>query len=225
MLLAIMVLKTLKGGMIMYEELATALSELDEDAVLDEVRGLSGKGVPAVEILAALQKGMELVGSRFEAKEYYLSELIMSADIFKSATEILGDAFTADDSGKLGTMVIGTVKDDVHDIGKNIVATVMGSNGFKVIDLGVDVAPEKFIAAIKEYHPQIVGLSCLLTVAFDSMRDTIAAIEAAGLRKDVKILIGGGPTDEKVREYVKADGVCLSAQAAVEACKKIVGVN
>jgi methanogenic corrinoid protein MtbC1 len=209
----------------MYEELATALSVLDEDTVLDGVRDLFGKGVPAIDILAALQKGMELVGQKFEAKEYYLSELIMSADIFKSASDILGDAFTSDSSSQLGTMVIGTVKDDVHDIGKNIVATVMGCNGFKVIDLGVDVAPEKFIDAIKEYHPQIVGLSCLLTVAFNSMRDTIAAIDAAGLRKDCKILIGGGPTDEKVREHVKADGVCMSAQEAVEACKKIVGVN
>jgi methanogenic corrinoid protein MtbC1 len=89
----------------------------------------------------------------------------------------------------------------------------------------VDVAPELFVAAIKEHHPQIVGLSCLLTVAFDSMRDTIAAIDAAGLRKDCQILVGGGPTDEKVRQYVHADGVCLSAQEAVETCKKIVGVN
>jgi methanogenic corrinoid protein MtbC1 len=168
---------------------------------------------------------MEIVGQKFESKEYYLSELIMSADIFKSATDILGDAFKPDESSLLGTVVIGTVKDDVHDIGKNIVATVLGCNGFRVIDLGVDVPHEQFIAAIKEHHPQIVGLSCLLTVAFDSMRDTIAAIEAAGLRQDVKILIGGGPTDEKVREHVKADAVCRSAQEAVEACKKIVGVN
>jgi methanogenic corrinoid protein MtbC1 len=209
----------------MYEELATALSELEEDAVLDGVRDLFGKGASPIDILAALQKGMELVGRKFETKEYFLSELIMSADIFKSATEILGDAFASDDSGKLGTVVIGTVKDDVHDIGKNIVVTVLSCNGFKVVDLGVDVAPELFVAAIKEHHPQIVGLSCLLTVAFDSMRDTIAAIDAAGLRKDCRILVGGGPTDEKVRQYVQADGVCLSAQEAVETCKKIVGVN
>ncbi len=209
----------------MYDEIATALSELDEDAVLNGVKDLFKKGVPPIDILAALQKGMETVGKKFETKEYFLSELIMSADIFKSATDILGDAFTSAESGKLGTVVIGTVKDDVHDIGKNIVATVLGSNGFKVIDLGVDTPHEKFIEAIKEYHPQIVGLSCLLTSAFDSMRDTVAAIEAAGLRNSCKILIGGGPTDEKVREYAKADGVCMSAQEAVEACKKIVGVN
>jgi len=209
----------------MYDEIATALSELDEDTVLERVNELYKKGVSPIDILDALQKGMETVGKKFETKEYFLSELIMSADIFKSATDIMGDAFKSDNSGKLGTMVIGTVKDDVHDIGKNIVVTVLGCNGFRVIDLGVDVPQAKFVEAIKEYHPQIVGLSCLLTVAFDSMRDTIAAIDAAGLRKDVKILIGGGPTDEKVRQYVKADGVCLSAQEAVEACKKIVGVN
>jgi methanogenic corrinoid protein MtbC1 len=209
----------------MYDEIATALSELDEDTVLERVNELYKKGVSPIDILDALQKGMETVGKKFETKEYFLSELIMSADIFKSATDIMGDAFKSDNSGKLGTMVIGTVKDDVHDIGKNIVVTVLGCNGFRVIDLGVDVPQAKFVEAIKEYHPQIVGLSCLLTVAFDSMRDTIAAIDAAGLRKDVKILIGGGPTDEKVRQYVKADGVCLSAQEAVDACKKIVGVN
>lgn len=209
----------------MYDEIVTALSELDEDTVLDRVKDLFSKKVPAIDILAALQRGMEAVGQKFETKEYFLSELIMSADIFKSATDILGDAFTSADSGKLGTVVIGTVKDDVHDIGKNIVATLLGSNGFKVIDLGVDTPQEKFVEAIKEDHPQIVGLSCLLTSAFDSMRDTVAAIEAAGLRKKVKILIGGGPTDEKVRQYVKADGVCGSAQEAVEVCKKIVGVN
>ncbi|MGD0153547.1 MAG: cobalamin-dependent protein [Thermacetogeniaceae bacterium] len=209
----------------MYDEIVTALSELDEDTVLDGVKDLFNKGVPAIDILAALQRGMEAVGQKFETKEYFLSELIMSADIFKSATDILGDAFTADSSEKLGTVVIGTVKDDVHDIGKNIVATILGCNGFKVIDLGVDVPHEKFVEAIKEHHPQIVGLSCLLTSAFDSMRDTVAAIEAAGLRDSCKILIGGGPTDEKVREYVKADQVCRSAQEAVEACKKIVGVN
>lgn len=209
----------------MYDEIVSALSELDEDTVLDRVKDLFSKGVPAIDILATLQKGMEVVGQKFETKEYFLSELIMSADIFKSAINILGNAFTADSSAKLGTVVIGTVKDDVHDIGKNIVTTVLGCNGFKVIDLGVDVPGEKFVEAIKEHHPQIVGLSCLLTVAFDSMRDTIATIEAAGLRDRCKILIGGGPTDEKVREYVKADKVCRSAQEAVEVSKKIVGVN
>lgn len=209
----------------MHDEIAKALGELNEEAVLKGTQELYDKGVPALDILAALQKGMEHVGRKFEAKEYFLSELIMSADIFKSAANILGDAFTADNSKQLGTVVIGTVKDDIHDIGKDIVVTILKCNGFNVIDLGVDVPHEKFVEAVKENKPQVIGMSCLLTTAFDNMRDAIAAIEAAGLREGRKILIGGGPTDEKVCAYVKADGVCKSAQEAVEACKKIVGVN
>lgn len=209
----------------MYEELSKNLGELNEDAVLSRTRELYGQGIPALDILAALQKGMEYVGQQFEANEYFLSELIMSADIFKSATNILGDAFAADDSKKLGTVVMGTIKEDIHDIGKDIVVTILKCNGFNVIDLGVDVPHEKFVDAIKEHNPQIVGMSCLLTSAFDNIKDAIAAIEAAGLREGRKILIGGGPTDRKVGEYVKADGVCKSAQEAVEVCKKILGIN
>lgn len=209
----------------MYDELAKALAELEDDDVLDGVKELFDKEVPALNILAALQKGMEEVGRRFEAKEYFLSELIMSADIFKEATAILGDAFTGDSSEKLGTVVMGTVKEDIHDIGKDIVVTILKCNGFNVIDLGVDVPHENFVAAIKEHNPQIIGMSCLLTSAFDNMKDAIAAIEAAGLREGRTILIGGGPTDEKVCQYVKADGVCKNAQGAVDACKKAVGVS
>lgn len=204
----------------MYEELTKALAQLDEDTLLDGVKELFDKGYPALEILAALQKGMEEVGEKFEAKEYFLSELIMSADIFKDAANILGDAFSADTNVKLGTVVIGTVKEDIHDIGKDIVVTILRCNGFNVIDLGVDVPHENFVEAVKEHNPQIIGLSCLLTSAFDNMRDAIAAIEAAGLREGRTILIGGGPTDDKVKEYVKADRVCKNAQDAVAACKK-----
>ena len=209
----------------MYDEISKALAELEDDVVLDGVKELFNKGVPALEILVALQKGMEEVGQKFEAKEYFLSELIMSADIFKEATAILGDAFLGDTSDKLGTVVIGTVKEDIHDIGKDIVVTILKCNGFNVIDLGVDVPHENFVAAIKAHNPQIIGLSCLLTTAYDNMRDAIAMIEAEGLRVGRKILIGGGPTDSKVCEYVKADIVCKNAQEAVEACKNIVGAK
>jgi len=209
----------------MYEEISKALAELDEDLVLDGVKSLFEKGVPIFDILVVLQKGMEEVGKKFEAKEYFLSELIMSADVFKEATGLLGDAFANDSSETLGTVVMGTVKEDIHDIGKDIVVTILRCNGFKVIDLGVDVPYEKFVEAIKEHNPQIIGLSCLLTSAFENMKGTIVAIEEAGLREGRTILIGGGPTDQKVREYVNADIVCMNAQEAVDTCKKIVGVN
>lgn len=209
----------------MYDELAIALAELEDDEVLNGVRKLFDDGVPALEILGALQKGMEEVGKRFEANEYFLSELIMSADIFKEASAILGDAFAAESSDKLGTVVIGTVKEDIHDIGKDIVVTLLKCNGFNVIDLGVDVPHENFVAAVKEHNPQVIGMSCLLTSAFDNMKDAVAAIDAAGLRAGRTILIGGGPADEKVCQYVKADGVCRNAQEAVEVCKNKVGAN
>jgi methanogenic corrinoid protein MtbC1 len=209
----------------MYEEISKALTELEEDRLLDGVKNLYEKGVPVFDILAALQKGMEDVGKKYEAKEYFLSELIMSADIFKEATGLLGDAFANNASETLGTVVIGTAKEDIHDIGKDIVVTLLRCNGFNVIDLGVDVSVEKFIEAIKEHSPQIIGISCLLTTAFDNMKAIIAAIEANGLREGRKILVGGGPTDDKVSEYVKADQSCKNAQEAVDTCKKIVGVN
>ncbi|TGE37479.1 cobalamin-binding protein [Desulfosporosinus fructosivorans] len=209
----------------MYEKISKALAELDEDSVLDGVKGLFEQGVPIFDILAALQKGMEEVGKKFEAKEYFLSELIMSADVFKEATGLLGDAFKTNASETLGTVVMGTVKEDIHDIGKDIVVTILKCNGFNVIDLGVDVPYEKFVEAIKEHNPKIIGLSCLLTSAFENMKETILAIEGAGLREGRTILIGGGPTDQKVLEYVNADMVCMNAQEAVETCKKIMGVN
>lgn len=209
----------------MYEKISKALAELDEDSVLDGVKGLFEQGVLIFDILAALQKGMEEVGKKFEAKEYFLSELIMSADVFKEATGLLGDAFKTNASETLGTVVMGTVKEDIHDIGKDIVVTILKCNGFNVIDLGVDVPYEKFVEAIKEHNPKIIGLSCLLTSAFDNMKGTIVAIEEAGLREGRTILIGGGPTDQKVLEYVNADMVCMNAQEAVETCKKIMGVN
>lgn len=209
----------------MYEEISKALAELEEDILLDGVKNLFENGVPVFDILTALQKGMEEVGKKFEAKEYFLSELIMSADVFKEATGLLGDAFANNASETLGTVVMGTVKEDIHDIGKDIVVTILKCNGFDVIDLGVDVPIEKFIEAIKEHNPQIIGLSCLLTSAFENMRETIVAIEGEGLREGRTILIGGGPTDKKVKDYVKADGVCKNAQEAVEVCKKVMGVN
>jgi methanogenic corrinoid protein MtbC1 len=206
-------------------DLVKALTELDEDAVIAGVKEQLAEGVAAMEILGQLQQGMEQVGKLYEAGEYYLSELIMSADVFSGAAKELGAAIT--EGGQAadvhGTMVLGTVKDDIHDIGKNIVSTLVSCNGFKVIDLGVDVPIATFVEAVKTHQPQVVGMCCLLTTAFDIMRDTVAAVrEADG---GVQILIGGGPVDANVCKYVGADGVCKSAYEAVEATKRIVGVN
>ncbi|MCR4435738.1 MAG: cobalamin-dependent protein [Eubacteriales bacterium] len=208
----------------MSKKLVEAMADLDEDAVLAEVKSLKAQNVPALDIIASLQEGMGIVGKRFEEKEYFLSELIMSAEIFNEASQLLGGMGGAGTASKYGTFVMGTIYDDIHDIGKNIVTTVMSSNGFNVVDLGVDVPTAKYVEAIKQYKPKVIGISCLLTTAFDNIKECIQTLEKEGLRKDIKVLIGGGPVDEATCKYVGADHVCKNAQETVEYSKKYMGV-
>jgi methanogenic corrinoid protein MtbC1 len=211
------------------KEMGAPLSELMRDLVEDElfegVKQQLNDGVPPEKIFAELQKGMEFVGDKFQAQEYYLSELIMAADVFKNAASLLQEKFQSDEKDKIATMVLGTVAGDIHDIGKNIVSLIFSSNGFQVIDLGVDVPVQRFVDAVKEHKPQLVGLSCLLTTSFDSMKETVTALEEAGLRNGLKVLVGGGPLDETTRQYVKADVLCKDAPGGVEIAKKLLGVN
>jgi methylmalonyl-CoA mutase cobalamin-binding domain/chain len=158
---------------------------------------------------------MKTIGDKYEAGEYFLSELIMSAEIFKRALAELGLDQSAADTGTRGTVVLGTVHTDIHDIGKNIVASVLSANGFKVVDLGVDVPAQKFVDAALENDAKVVGLSCLLTTAFPAMQETVAAFAAAGLRDKVTIVIGGGPVSADLAEQLGADGAGTSAQDAV----------
>ena len=199
----------------MSEELTIALVEMREEDVFTQVRAAKEAGTPATDVISALQDGMRAIGDKYEAGEYFLSELIMSAEIFKGALAELGLDQAAADVDAKATVVLGTVHTDIHDIGKNIVASVLSANGFKVIDLGVDVPAEKFIAAVKENDAAIVGLSCLLTTAFDAMKSTIEAFAAAGLREEVSIFIGGGPVTAHLAEQLGADGSGVSAQEAV----------
>ncbi|WP_411682012.1 B12-binding domain-containing protein [Clostridium thailandense] len=208
----------------MSKKLIEAMADLDEDVVLEEVKALKEQGVSPLEIIESLQEGMGIVGKRFEEKEYFLSELIMSAEVFNEASQLLGGVGQAGEA-KNGVFVLGTIYDDIHDIGKNIVTTVMRSNGFEVIDLGVDVPTAKFIEAIKKHKPKVVGISCLLTTCFDNVKECIQAIEEEGLRNDVKVLIGGGPVDEATGKYVNADVIAKNAQNTVDYCKQFVEVN
>jgi dimethylamine corrinoid protein len=197
------------------ETLTSALVEMREGDVLVAVRAAKDAGAAPTETIAALQAGMKTIGDKYEAGEYFLSELIMSAEIFKNALAELGLDKSAADTGARGTVVLGTVHTDIHDIGKNIVASVLSANGFKVVDLGVDVPVEEFVEAAKESGAQVIGLSCLLTTAFPAMQDTIAAFVAAGLRDQVTIMIGGGPVTPALAEQLGADGAGASAQEAV----------
>ena len=202
--------------------LVKALVDLNEKQVLSEAKAMRERGVPVREILHDLQEGMRFVGEQFECQNYYLPELILSAKIFKQAIQIFEDALVrAPVEAEHGIFIIGTVAGDIHDIGKNIVATILGCQGFKVVDLGVNVPADKFIEAINEYKPRSVGLSCLLTTAFDSMKATVEAIEKAGLRKGLSILIGGAPVTQATRDYVGADAFCLNAYEAVETARRM----
>ena len=205
--------------------LAQAMGDLDEATVLDVVERKLASGETALGILEELQAGMNIVGERFERDEYFLSELIYAADIFKKAGEPLEEELKISAPKKLGTLVLGTVKNDIHDFGKNIVSTIMSSNGIEVIDLGVNVEHEAFVQAIKDTGATMVGMSCLLTTVFDDMRDAIQVIKDAGLRDQVSILIGGGPVDEATARYVGADYYCRTAQDGVVAAKKVLGVE
>ena len=206
----------------MTHKLVEALSDLREGEVRAEIKELKERNVPSLEIIQLLQEGMNVVGSRFESGEYYLSELILSSKIFKQAIDLLGEKVEDPSLSKYGTVVIGTAFGDIHDIGKNIVTNLLRCNGFKVMDLGVNVPVKRFVEAIEEYKPDILGISCLLTTGFENMRATVKAIEDAELRSDLKVLIGGGPVDQTTCRYVGADGFSTNAQEAVELSRKIL---
>jgi len=205
----------------MTHKLVDALSSLQEEEVLAEVTALKERNVPIFDIIQLLQEGISLVGKRFEAGEYFLSELIMSSSIFNQVMKSLNKSF---DQGlpQHRTFVIGTILGDVHDIGKNIVANLLRCNSFRVIDLGVNVPIQTFVKAIRDQKPDLLGISCLLTTGFDPMRFAIKAIEDAGLRKDLKILIGGGPVTQATSNYVGADGFGTNAQQAVELSQRMM---
>jgi dimethylamine corrinoid protein len=205
--------------------LAQAVGDLEEDKAAVLVQDKLAKGEPALSILEELQAGMNLVGERFESGEYYLSELIYAADIFKKAGAPLQEELTRSAPKTYGTLVLGTVKNDIHEFGKDIVATVMTSNGIKVVDLGVNVEPARFVEAVRESQATLVGLSCLLTTVFDDMKQTIAALETAGLRDQVTVLIGGGPVDQATAAYVGADYYCKTAHDGVTCAKHVLGVS
>jgi methanogenic corrinoid protein MtbC1 len=191
------------------QELVTAIAEIREDEALDLVKDALDAQKPPADILDECQQGVKIVGDRFESGEYYLPELIMAGEILKKVSVFLKPGLAESNGGtrtSRGKIVLGTVRGDLHDIGKDIVALVLEGNGYDVTDLGVDVPEERFVEAVAKVRPQVVALSGLLTLAFDSMKSTVEALDAAGLRKDVKIMIGGAVVDETVRESCGADG-------------------
>jgi len=208
----------------MAEKLVDAMANMREEEALSTAREMLKGGEDPLKILGQCREAMTIVGERFGSGEYFLPELIMAGTILTEVTEIVKPKLAeVAEVKRLGKVVIGTVEGDIHDIGKDIVIFMLDVNGFEVHDLGIDVPPEKFVEKIVEVEPEIVGLSGFLTLAFDSMKQTVEAIEAAGLRDKVKIMIGGGQMDEGIREYAGADAYGIDAMEAVSLAKEWVG--
>ncbi len=202
-------------------ELMKAIADLEEDEALRLTREKLDSGEEPHLILAECRDGIKIVGERFGGGKYFLPELIYAGEIFKEITKIVMPELKKDvQVERLGKVIIGTVAGDIHDIGKDIVVFMLDVSGFEVYDLGVDVPPQKFIDKIKETNAPIVGLSGFLTLAFDSMKETVEAIKAAGLRDKVKIMIGGGQIDEEISKYADADAFGRDAMVAVSLAKK-----
>ena len=208
----------------MSQELVNAIAEIREDDALNLAREMAASGADPLDILADARKAMDIVGKRFEEGEYFLPELIMAGDMLSQITDLVKPQLAKlPQVESRGKVIIGSVAGDIHDIGKNIVTFMLDVNGFEVHDLGVDVAPAKFVKGIQELKPDVVGLSGFLTLAFDAMKDTVAAIKAAGLRDQVKIMIGGGQVTDLIREYTGADAYGDDAMEAVVLAQKWTG--
>ncbi len=193
------------------------LVDLNEDAVREQLKSRLNSGEDPLAIMNDVKSAMKIIGDKFSEKEYFLPELIMSGEILKDIFEVLQPKLKKGQTeGSKGKIILGTVAGDIHDIGKDIVRFMLDVNGYEVIDLGVDVTAEKFIAAVKEHKPKVLALSGFLTLSFDSMKEIIEKLKADGLRDSIKIMIGGGTVDERIVEFVGADKYGNSAVEAVK---------
>jgi len=173
---------------------------------------------PNAAINEGMVPGMAIVGEKFEKGEYYLSELVVAAEVMKEGLKVVTPYLKGESAKKLGTVVIATIEGDHHDLGKNIVSSLLRVQGFEVIDLGVDVATEKIIGAVKEHRPSIVGMSALLTLTMPRMGEVIEALKADGMREKVKVILGGTPITEEFAASIGADHKAVNALEGVKKC-------
>ena len=205
------------------QQLVDWLTDMNEEEALALARTMLDEAdADPLRVLELCRMAMDRVGKRFEEGEYFLPELVLAGEMLETIGAIAKPMIKLGEGGeskKLGRVLIGTVHGDLHDIGKNIVSFMLDINGFEVRDIGIDVPVQTFIAEIEAYRPDVVGLSGFLTLAFDSMKETIEAFEKAGMRNQFKIMIGGGQIDETVRNYTGADAFGVNAVEAVNLCK------
>ncbi|HYD74507.1 cobalamin B12-binding domain-containing protein [Ramlibacter sp.] len=209
-------------------QLVEWLADMNEDDALPLARRmLLEDGADPMRVLDLCRAAMDIVGKRFEEGEYFLPELVLAGEMLDTIGAVAKPLIKQQGGGAAAThgkVLIGTVHGDLHDIGKNIVTFMLDINGFEVKDIGVDVPVAKFIDEIKSFQPDVVGLSGFLTLAFDSMKETITAFEQAGIRDGFKVMIGGGQIDETVRGYTGADAFGVNAVEAVSLCREWIGV-
>jgi 5-methyltetrahydrofolate--homocysteine methyltransferase len=206
--------------------ISTCVIQGDVSGVVSQIQRALAQGLAPQDILDnGLSKGMNHVGAKFKKGEMFVPEVLLSARAMQSALGVLRPLLVAAGAETVGTMVIGTVKGDLHDIGKNLVVILMEGAGFTVHDLGSDVAPDAFVEAVKKYHPQILGMSALLTTTMRSMDGTIQALKNAGLRDQLKIMVGGAPVTAEFAKQIGADAYASSAPAAAETARRLVGTG
>ena len=206
----------------MSKELVDAITEMREDDAIALTNQMLEEGTNPLDVLEACRNAMDVIGQRFEDGDCFIPELILAGEMLTQISEVIKPRMQEESNQEImGKVVIGTVEGDIHDIAKDIVAFMLEINGFEVTDLGVDVPPAKFVEAVKETGATIVGLSGFLTLAYDPMKDTVAALKDAGL--DVKTMVGGGQIDEQIKEYTSADGYGRDAMAAVAMANEWIG--
>ena len=208
------------------DRLRDCIVNLDIDGVQQACKDSLAAGLPPFRaVMEGMAKGMDIVGQKYEAKEYFLAELIMAGETMKEGMKILQPHLKPGDLKVAGKVVIGTVRGDLHDIGKNIVATLLKAAAFDIVDLGTDVPAEKFVEAVRERKPDIMGMSALLTVTMTEMETVIKELEKAGLRGKVKVIIGGAPITSDYAKKIGADAAARDAVEGVNICKTWMGVT
>ncbi|MBF7095676.1 cobalamin-dependent protein [Alkalibacter sp. M17DMB] len=202
--------------------IAEMLANLEDEAVMAEVKKQISDGVEPMKIFEACQEGMNIVGKKFQDGEYFVSDLMMSSAIFKDVSDVIKPLLGTEGEATIGKVVLGTVEGDIHDIGKDLVHAMLSAGNFEVIDVGIDAPVDSFVNALKENpDAKVLALSCLLTTCYDSLKATVEAVKEAGLT-DVKIIIGGGPVDQSVVDFSGADTYGETAQDAVFIAKELM---
>ncbi|MFZ7132765.1 MAG: cobalamin B12-binding domain-containing protein [Eubacteriales bacterium] len=208
--------------MIDVKKVTNLVGELDEDEVLSILNDFVASHPSeeeAQQVVAACQEGMALVGELFEKGEYFVGDLIFAGELLTEAINTLKSVIGGSSTTKLGAIVLGTVHGDLHDIGKNIFKSMAEAAGFEVYDIGIDRSVDAFVDKVKEVKPEIVGMSGVLTLALEAMKDTVDGLKEAGFRKDVKIVIGGNPVTKEACEHIGADAFTTNAAEGVKICQ------